>query len=222
MRVLIAEDEGALADTIAKGLRREGMAVDVAYDGQAALDRATVNHYDVVVLDRDLPHVHGDDVCRTLVGTTTSSIGPQPRILMLTASGTLDDRVDGLTLGADDYLAKPFAFAELVARLRALARRSQPPLPPLLERRGVTVDPARRVASRDGRFLRLTNKELAVLEVLLAADGAVVSAEDLLERAWDEHADPFTNAVRVTVMKLRKKLGRPPLIETLPGSGYRL
>ena len=226
MRVLIAEDEEALADTIARGLRREGMAVDVAYDGQAALDRATVNHYDVVVLDRDLPAVHGDEVCRTLVAIPPQPCGAgthwTPRILMLTASTALDDRVDGLTLGADDYLTKPFAFAELVARLRALARRSQPPLPPLLERRGLTVDPSRRVASRDGRFLRLTNKELAVLEVLLAADGAVVSAEDLLEKAWDEHADPFTNAVRVTMMKLRKKLGRPPLIETIPGAGYKL
>ena len=217
MRVLVAEDEPALADTIGRGLRREGMAVDVVYDGRAALDRATVNHYDVVVLDRDLPYVHGDDVCRTLLAGP-----PQPRILMLTASATLDDRVEGLTIGADDYLAKPFAFAELVARVRALARRARPPLPPLLERRGVAVDPARRVASRDGRFLRLTNKELAVLEVLMAADGAVVSAEELLERAWDEHADPFTNAVRVTMMKLRKKLGRPPLIETIPGAGYKL
>lgn len=147
---------------------------------------------------------------------------PRPAILMLTAAGCLDDRVDGLTIGADDYLAKPFAFAELVARIRALARRSGPALPPVIERRGVTVDPARRVASRDGLFLRLTNKELAVLEVLLAADGAVVSAEELLERAWDEHADPFTNAVRVTMVKLRRKLGSPPLVETVAGAGYRI
>jgi DNA-binding response OmpR family regulator len=217
MRILVVEDEEVLADAIGRGLRREGMAVDVALDGGAALERAAVNRYDVVVLDRDLPVLHGDEVCRELVGTHAA-----PRILMLTAAGEVEDRVDGLARGADDYLPKPFAFDELVARVRALARRSQPALPPVIERRGVTVDPARRVASRDGQFLRLTNKELAVLEVLLSADGAVVSAEELLERAWDEHADPFTNAVRVTVMKLRKKLGRPPLIETVPGAGYRI
>ncbi len=217
MRVLVAEDEDVLADAIGRGLRREGMAVDLALDGEAALERGLVNQYDVVVLDRDLPRIHGDEVCRRLVAAK-----PVLRILMLTAAADVDDRVDGLTLGADDYLTKPFAFSELVARVRALARRSQPALPPVLSRRGVTVDPARRVASPDGRFLRLTNKELAVLEILVAADGAVVSAEELLERAWDEHADPFTNAVRVTVMKLRKKLGRPPLIETVPGAGYRL
>jgi DNA-binding response OmpR family regulator len=217
MRVLVVEDEVVLADAVARGLRREGMAVDVATDGGSALERIAVNHYEVVVLDRDLPVVHGDDVCRTVAAGEAP-----PRVLMLTASGTVDDRVDGLGLGADDYLPKPFAFAELVARVRALARRAAPALPPVLTRRGVTVDPARRVASRDGRFLRLTNKELAVLEILVAADGRVVSAEELLERAWDEHADPFTNAVRVTVMKLRKKLGRPPLIETVPGAGYRI
>ena len=176
-----------------------------------------VNRYDVMVLDRDLPRVHGDQVCQQL-----AAAGGAPRILMLTASAGVEDRVDGLALGADDYLPKPFAFAELVARVRALARRSSPAVPPVISRRGVTLDPARRVASRDSRFLRLTNKELAVLEVLLSADGRVVSAEELLERAWDEHADPFTNAVRVTVMKLRKKLGNPPLIETLPGQGYRI
>jgi DNA-binding response OmpR family regulator len=217
VRVLVVEDEVVLAETIARGLRREGLAVDVAHDGGGALDRIGVNRYEVVVLDRDLPVVHGDEVCRT-----AAAEDPAPRILMLTASGTVDDRVDGLDLGADDYLPKPFAFAELVARVRALARRATPALPPVLTRRGVAVDPARRAASRDGRFLRLTNKELAVLEVLLAADGRVVSAEELLERAWDEHADPFTNAVRVTVMKLRKKLGPPPLIETIPGAGYRV
>ncbi len=217
MRVLVVEDEQVLADAIARGLRREGMAVDVSHDGGAALERVAVNRYDVMVLDRDLPVVHGDDVCRRLAGDELS-----PCIIMLTASGGLEDRVDGLTLGADDYLAKPFAFAELVARVRALGRRSRPSLPPVLSRKGVSVDPARRVASRDGRFLRLTNKELAVLEVLLGAGGAVVSAEELLERAWDEHADPFTNAVRVTVMTLRKKLGHPPVIETVPGAGYRL
>ena len=217
MRVLVAEDEEVLAEAIGRGLRREGMAVDVALDGECALDRALVNHYDVVVLDRDLPVVHGDDVCRHLVTAAHS-----PRILMLTAAGEVEDRVDGLSRGADDYLTKPFAFSELVARVRALGRRAQPALPPVIERRGVAVDPARRVATRDGQFLRLTNKELAVLEVLLSANGAVVSAEELLDRAWDEHADPFTNAVRVTVMKLRKKLGRPPLIETVPGAGYRI
>ncbi len=217
MRVLVVEDEAVLADAIARGLRREGMAVDVAGDGHGALDRIAVNRYDVVVLDRDLPRLSGDEVCRQTVGGQAA-----PRILMLTASGGVDDRVEGLTLGADDYLPKPFAFAELVARVRALARRSRPPLPPVVSRNGVEVDPARRVASRDGRFLRLTNKELAVLEVLLGADGAVVSAEELLEKAWDEHADPFTNAVRVSVMKLRKKLGNPPLIETVPGAGYRI
>jgi DNA-binding response OmpR family regulator len=217
VRVLVVEDEDVLADAIARGLRREGMAVDLALDGEAALDRALVNHYEVVVLDRDLPRLSGDDVCRHLVAASSPA-----RIIMLTAAGDVDDRVDGLTLGADDYLTKPFAFSELVARVRALGRRSQPALPPVLSRRGVTLDPARRVAARDGQFLRLTNKELAVLEVLLAADGAVVSAEELLERAWDEHTDPFTNAVRVTMMKLRKKLGRPPLIETVPGAGYRI
>ena len=215
--MLVVEDEAVLADAIARGLRREGMAVDVASDGGGALERVGVNRYDVMVLDRDLPRVSGDEVCRQIAGD-----GAAPRILMLTASGGIDDRVDGLSMGADDYLPKPFAFAELVARIRALGRRSRPPLPPVMARRGVEVDPARRVASRDGRFLRLTNKELAVLEVLLAANGAVVSAEELLEKAWDEHADPFTNAVRVSVMKLRKKLGKPPLIETVPGAGYRI
>ena len=171
MRVLVVEDEVVLAETIARGLRREGLAVDVTNDGGGALERIGVNRYEVVVLDRDLPVVHGDEVCREAAATD-----PAPRILMLTASGTVDDRVDGLDLGADDYLPKPFAFAELVARVRALARRAAPALPPVLTRRGITVDPARRAASRDGRFLRLTNKELAVLEVLLAADGRVVSA----------------------------------------------
>ena len=222
MRVLVVEDEAVLADAIARGLRREGMAVDVAGDGGGALERVAVNRYDVMVLDRDLPRVSGDEVCRRVAGGHLDGEDAAPRILMLTASAGVDDRVDGLTLGADDYLPKPFAFAELVARIRALARRSRPPVPPVIARGGIEVDPARRVASRDGRFLRLTNKELAVLEVLLAADGAVVSAEELLEKAWDEHADPFTNAVRVLVMKLRKKLGDPPVIETVPGAGYRV
>jgi DNA-binding response OmpR family regulator len=217
MRVLVVEDEEVLAHAIARGLRREAMAVDVSRDGQSALDRIAVNRYDVVVLDRDIPAVHGDEVCRQLAADQAA-----PRILMLTASSGVEDRVEGLTLGADDYLPKPFAFTELVARIRALARRAGPVLPPVIERDGLSVDPARRVASRDGRFLRLTNKELAVLEILLAADGAVVSAEELLERAWDEHADPFTNAVRVMMVKLRRKLGNPPLIETVPGAGYRI
>jgi DNA-binding response OmpR family regulator len=207
VRVLVVEDEVVLAAAVARGLRHEGMAVDVSHDGADALAKLDVNRYDVVVLDRDLPGVHGDQVCR---------------ILMLTASGTVNDRVDGLTLGADDYLGKPFAFSELVARLRALARRSRDPLPPVLERDDLRLDPARREATRGGHFLRLTRKEFGVLEVLLAADGAVVSAEDLLERVWDEHTDPFTNTVRVTIMNLRRKLGRPPLIDTVTGVGYRL
>ncbi|MDQ4089041.1 MAG: response regulator transcription factor [Actinomycetota bacterium] len=217
MRVLVVEDEQVLADAIARGLRREAMAVDVSHDGGSALERVAVTYYDVVVLDRDLPAVHGDEVCRRLAAEPVA-----PLVLMLTASAGVDDRVDGLTLGADDYLPKPFAFPELVARIRALSRRAGPALPPVIERNGLTLDPARRVASRDGRFLRLTNKELAVLEVLLCADGAVVSSEELLERAWDEHADPFTNAVRVMMVKLRRKLGNPPLIETVPGAGYRI
>ena len=217
MRVLVVEDEELLADAIARGLRREGMAVDVAMDGAEALDKAAVNHYDVVVLDRDLPRVHGDDVCRQLIEQTNP-----PRILMLTASGAVDARIDGLMLGADDYLGKPFAFAEVVARVRALARRVQAPLPPVLSRAGVTLDPARRLATRDGNRLILARKELGVLEVLLAADGAIVSAEELLERVWDEHADPFTNTVRVTGANLRRNLGEPPLIHTVVGAGYRI
>jgi DNA-binding response OmpR family regulator len=217
MRVLIVEDERVLADTIAEGLRDEAMAVDVVYDGDDALERASYNEYDVVVLDRDLPTVHGDDVCRELVDRRGGA-----RILMLTAAGDVDDRVDGLSLGADDYLPKPFVFSELVARVRALARRSGPPVPPVLERRGIRLDPHRRRVARDGRELRLTNKEFAVLEELLRAEGGVVSAERLLERAWDEHIDPFSNIVRVTMATLRRKLGQPPVIETVTGSGYRL
>ncbi|RAY11604.1 DNA-binding response regulator [Actinomadura craniellae] len=217
MRVLVVEDERVLADAIATGLRRETLAVDVAYDGAGALERATVNSYDVIVLDRDLPRVHGDEVCRRLVAERTPA-----RILMLTAAGELEDRVTGLSIGADDYLAKPFAFAELIARVRALGRRAGTPLPPVLERAGVTLDPARREVHRDGRPVELTRKEFAVLEVLLSADGTVVSSEQLLEKAWDEHIDPFTNVVRVTMMTLRKKLGDPPVIETVPGVGYRL
>jgi DNA-binding response OmpR family regulator len=217
MRVLVVEDEVALADAVTRGLRRLGMAVDNADDGEVALQRLAVNTYDVVVLDRDLPVVHGDDVCRNVVQS------PLPtRVLMLTAAGDVDDRVDGLTLGADDYLAKPFAFEELVARIRALARRSSPAHPPVLRVGDVELDPARRTAARGGQSLSLTAKELGVLEVLLGADGAVVSSEELLERVWDDRADPFTNTVRVTVMNLRKKLGEPTPIETVISAGYRI
>ena len=217
MRVLVVEDERVLADAIATGLRGEAMAVDVVSDGDAALDRLGVHDYDVVVLDRDLPVVSGDDVCRSLVGT-----GGAVRVLMLTAAGTLADRVEGLDLGADDYLAKPFAFAELVARVRALGRRARLPAPPVLERAGVRLDAARREASRDGRRLPLRPKEFLVLAELLRADGAVVSAEQLLEKAWDENVDPFTHVVRVTIMTLRRKLGEPQPIETVAGVGYRI
>jgi DNA-binding response OmpR family regulator len=217
MRVLVVEDEDILADAIAEWLRREAVAVDIAYDGGAALERFGVNEYDVVVLDRDLPVVHGDDVCRSIVDS-----GAAARILMLTAAAAVPDRVAGLAIGADDYLVKPFAFTELSARVHALGRRSRPAAPPVLARRGIVLDPNRREASRDGRRISLANKEFAVLAELLRADGAVVSAEQLLERVWDENVDPFTNTVRVTVMKLRRKLGDPPAVETVPGVGYRL
>jgi DNA-binding response OmpR family regulator len=217
MRVLIVEDHAELAHTLAKGLRREGLAVDLAPDGAAGIARAMLDSYDVVVLDRDLPAMHGDEVCRRLVAG-----GSRARVLMLTASGTIEDRVDGLTLGADDYLPKPFAFAELVARIRALARRAQPAVPPVLVKGDLRLDPAQRVARRAGKLLPLTPKELAVLELLLTADGAVVSAEELLERVWDEQADPFSNVVKVTISRLRGKLGEPPLIETVPTAGYRI
>ncbi|PSK84207.1 DNA-binding response OmpR family regulator [Murinocardiopsis flavida] len=217
MRVLVVEDEQVLADAVAVGLRRESIAVDVAYDGDSALERTSVNEYDVIVLDRDLPGTHGDDVARSLVAGSYTG-----RILMLTAAGELSDKVEGLTLGADDYMAKPFAFAELVARVRALGRRAAPPLPPVLERGGITLDPANHTVERDGRTVPLTPKEFAVLEVLMRAGGTVVSAEGLLEKAWDENADPFTNVVRVTVMTLRKKLGEPPIVQTVPGAGYRI
>jgi DNA-binding response OmpR family regulator len=223
VRVLIVEDEEVLAEAIARGLRREGMAVDVAGDGGVALEKAATNGYDVVVLDRDLPVVHGDDVCRTLIASSPAPGAAEiPRILMLTASGDLDDRVDGLTLGADDYLGKPFAFAELVARIRALSRRGSLAVKPVLEIGDVVLDPARHYVTRAGHPLPVTRKEMAVLEVLIRAGGAVVSAEQLLERVWDEHADPFTNTIRVTVMNLRRKLGDPPVIETVVGSGYRV
>src|SRR5947207_9353999 len=217
MRILIAEDEPRLAEALARGLRRGGWAVDVALDGGAALQRSAVVDYDAVVLDRDLPEVHGDDVCRGLVAAERP-----PRIIMLTAAAEVAERIEGLNLGADDYLAKPFSFAELVARLNALSRRTGVALPPVLERGGVRLDPARREATREGRPIPLSPKEFGVLDVLLRADGAVVSAETLLERVWDEHADPFTNTVRVTLMNLRRKLGQPPVIETVIGTGYRV
>jgi two-component system, OmpR family, response regulator VanR len=217
VRVLVAEDERKVADAVARGLRREGMAVDVAYDGAAALDKARLYPYDVVVLDRDLPLVHGDEVCRTLRDEE-----PASRLLMLTAADGIDDLVDGLALGADDYMPKPFAFAELVARLRALARRANPALPPTLRRGDLELDPARHAVTRAGRAVDLTPKEFAVLEVLMAADGGVVSNDELVEQVWDENADPFTNSVRMTVLRLRRKLGDPPAIETVKGAGYRV
>jgi DNA-binding response OmpR family regulator len=217
MRVLVVEDEELLADTIGVGLRRESMAVDVVYDGDAALERLAVNDYDVLVLDRDLPVVHGDDVCKAVVES-----GAEVRVLMLTAAGDVADRVGGLGLGADDYLPKPFAFAELVARVRALGRRTRRAAPPVLTRAGIRLDPNRREVYRDDHYVPLTRKEFAVLEELLRADGAVISAEQLLERAWDENADPFTNVVRVTIMTLRRKLGEPQPVRTVPGVGYQI
>jgi DNA-binding response OmpR family regulator len=217
LRVLLAEDHAELAETVAIGLRREGLAVDVAADGAQALERASLTSYDVVVLDRDLPEVHGDEVCRVLVAQ-----GSTARVLMLTASASIEDRVEGLGIGADDYLPKPFAFAELVARIRALGRRSHRAVPPVLVNGDLKLDPANRVATRSGQRLWLTPKEFAVLELLMAAGGAWVSAEDLLERAWDEAADPFTNTVKVTVSRLRRKLGDPQPIETVAQAGYRI
>lgn len=217
MRVLVVEDERRLADAIARGLRAEGMAVDVAYDGNEGHEKATFTRYDVVVLDRDLPGMHGD----VLVGELISA-GDIVRVLMLTASAGIDDRVEGLSLGADDYLAKPFAFPELVARVRALGRRSTPAAPPILKAGDVELDSARRTVARSGKQVELTRKEFGVLEVLLAAGGQVVSSEELLERVWDENADPFTTTVRVTVMTLRRKLGEPGVIETVVGAGYRV
>lgn len=214
MRVLVAEDHVTLARRIAEGLAQAGMAVDAVHDGAAALEAAAHTAYDVIVLDRDLPAVHGDRVCRVLAGGG-------PRILMLTAAAGVEDRVDGLELGADDYLPKPFVFAELVARVRALARRA-PSAPPVLRFRDLCVDRARHRASRGGAPLSLTRKEFGLLEMLVAADGAVVSAEELLEHVWDAHADPFSNIVSVTMTRLRRKLGDPPLIETVVGKGYRM
>jgi len=214
--VLVAEDETLLADAIAEWLRRDAFAVDVVNDGDAALERLGTNAYDVLVLDRDLPVVHGDDVCRAVVDS-----GSGTRVLMLTAAAAVRDRVAGLRLGADDYLVKPFAMVELSARVQVLVRRGHP-LPPKLARAGVVLDPARREVYRDERYVSLSRKEFAVLAELLRADGSVLSAEDLLERAWDEHTDPFTAVVRVTMTKLRRKLGDPPLIQTVPGVGYQI
>jgi DNA-binding response OmpR family regulator len=217
MRVLIAEDERRLADAIARGLRREGMAVDLASDGTDALVKSRVVRYDVIVLDRDLPGTHGDEVCRVVRGER-----PETGILMLTAAGALEDLVQGLSLGADDYLPKPFRFAELVARVRALSRRSSPSRPPVLHHGDIELDPARRSVTRGGQPVELARKELAVLETLMAAAGATVSAEELLERVWDEQIDPFTNVVRMTIMTLRRKLGEPQPVETVIGVGYRM
>jgi DNA-binding response OmpR family regulator len=217
MRVLVVEDERLLADAIAEGLRRQAIAVDVVYDGDAAMERLEVNDYDVVVLDRDLPIVSGDEVCTSLVDS-----GLDTRILMLTAATAVTQRVAGLGLGADDYLTKPFAFAELSARVEALGRRARPAAPPVFQRAGIRLDPHRRTVTREGRPVALSRKEFAVLTELLRADGGVVSAEQLLERAWDEHADPFTGVIRFTIMMVRRKLGDPPVIETIPGSGYRI
>ncbi|GAA3483509.1 response regulator transcription factor [Streptomyces yanii] len=217
MRVLVAEDEEILAELVATGLRRAGFAVDTVYSGDAAVAYLGLHDYDVVVLDRDLPRVHGDDVARGLVAS-----GSRTRILMLTAAGSMEDRVSGLDLGADDYLGKPFEFPELVSRVRALRRRSARPVPPQLQRNGVRLDSVRRTASRDGRELDLSPKEFTVLQLLLEADGGAVSAEELLERAWDANADPFTGAVRVCMSKLRGKLGEPALIRTVQGVGYAL
>ncbi|PRX97794.1 response regulator transcription factor [Allonocardiopsis opalescens] len=217
MRVLIVEDEVYLADALRTGLRREAIAADVVHDGDAALEHLAVHDYDVLVLDRDIPGTHGDEVCRQVAAS-----GSTCRVLMLTAARRLHDKVSGFELGADDYLAKPFEFAELVARLRSLNRRAGPAAPPVLEYAGVRLDPFRREVVREGRFVRLSRKEFAVLEILMSARGGVVSAETLLEKAWDAHADPFTNVIRVTVSTLRKRLGEPWVIRTEPGVGYRI
>ncbi|MEU4159929.1 response regulator transcription factor [Actinoplanes sp. NPDC026670] len=217
MRVLVADDEQLLADTVANGLRKLFMAVDVVYDGDSASERLSVNRYDVAVLDRDMPGRTGDEVCRELAGSADGT-----RILMLTAAAGIRDRIDGLGLGADDYLTKPFAFAELAARVQALARRSGPPLPPVLEQAGIVLDSTRHTVTRGDAALALSAKEFAVLHVLMRAGGRVVSTDELLEQAWDEHADPLTNTVRMTVMTLRRKLGEPSAIHTVRRVGYRL
>jgi DNA-binding response OmpR family regulator len=217
MRVLVAEDESLLAEAIAEWLRDEVHAVDVVRDGGSALERLGVNDYDVVVLDRSLPVLHGDEVCRELVASRSAT-----RVLMLTAAGEISDRVAGLCMGADDYLTKPFAFPELAARVQSLGRRSRHAAPPTLRRAGLTLDQARHEVYRAGRYIPLSKKEFAVLTELMRADGAVVSAEHLLEKAWDEHVDPFTGAARLTILKLRRKLGPPPILETVIGVGYRI
>jgi DNA-binding response OmpR family regulator len=216
MRVLVVEDHPRLAETVATVLRREGMAVDVAFDGREALERTAITDYDVVVLDRDLPGVHGDDVCRSLVDAGQSAV------LMLTAAAAVEDRVEGLGIGADDYLPKPFHIAELIARIRALGRRSRRTLPPVLAYGDLELDSAQRRVMRAGKPLALSPKEFAVLELLLGAQGAVVSTEEILERAWDDATDPFTNAVRMTISRLRGKLGDPPVIQTVTPVGYRI
>ena len=215
MRVLIVEDEEFLADAIRVRLEMEAIAADVVGDGEAALASVEINEYDVVLLDRDIPGVHGDDVCRTLAADPEG-----PAILMLTAAGQLDDKVAGFELGADDYLAKPFEFPELIARVRALNRRQFTSLPPVLERRGLRLDPFRREVLLEGRTVQLTRKEFSVLELLMQADGGVVSAETMLEKAWDENANPFTHTVKVTISNLRRKLGDPTIITTVSGAGY--
>jgi DNA-binding response OmpR family regulator len=217
MRVLVIEDDAEMAEALAAGLRQARMAVDVALDGPAGLERALVYDYDVIVLDRDLPGMHGDQVCAELI-----TAGRRSRVLMLTAAAAMQDQVDGLTLGADDYLPKPFDFPVLVARIGALLRRAQPAIPPVLRHRDLVVDTAKRRAFRRGRLLSLAPKEFGVLELLLAAQGRTVSAEELLERVWDEFADPFTNAVKITISRLRRKLGDPPVIETIAQAGYRI
>ncbi|MHC0432978.1 response regulator transcription factor [Streptomyces sp. O3] len=217
MRVLVVEDEAFLAEMIARGLGRDAITVDVTLDGVSGLRKLQLGDYDVLILDRDLPRLHGDEVCRRVVAQ-----GLRTRILMLTASGTVRERVEGLGLGADDYLTKPFAYDELLARVLALGRRSQPALPPLLQRAGITLDIPRRQASRNGRVLNLSRREFAVLESLMRADGTVLSGEDLIEQVWDENVGYDTNPVRVTLSRLRTKLGAPPVIETVPGAGYRI
>ncbi len=217
MRVLVVEDEEFLAEMVAVGLRRDAITVDVAADGVEGLRKLELGDYDVLILDRDLPGIHGDEVCRQVVSQRLLT-----RVLMLTAAGTVRDKVAGLGLGADDYLTKPFAYDELLARVLALGRRAQPALPPVIEHAGLVLDTARRQASRDGRFLNLSRKEFAVLEALMRADGAVVSGEDLIERVWEEGTGYRTNAVRVTLSKLRAKLGEPQVVQTVPGAGYRI
>ena len=217
MRVLVIDDDAVLAEAVGVGLRREEMTVDIALDGEAGLDRALHTDYDVIVLDRDLPLVHGDEVCRRLV-----EAGRRSRVLMLTAAGTMEDLVDGLELGADDYLPKPFDFPVLVARIGALYRRAQPAIPPVLRHDDIELDRAQHRVTRQSRALDLSPKEFSVLELLLSSVGRIVSAEEMLERVWDDSADPFTNAVKVTISRLRTKLGEPPVIETVHRAGYRI